>query len=250
MLPLELDNDVIPLISPSPQRFSAKILKHRKCYSKRQFMLEIAFAILPNRTRKFYQEISFSAFNNFHIIQFYFQFPIARKKLWWSLAMLLCVSHSKAENFLRGLLKCHRILWDIYSARPDSIRPNSKKFAINSDNVVSDYNRQSSSTFISSSCPSTASPFSFFSFSVNKLSTQQSNQTLSSRTNWQPHTERANRTIENPLDKRHRTTDCDALTTQIFNNSLKKAIIPLYELRFVYFRHEKEKNAVEAKQSK
>lgn len=54
--------------------------------------------------------------------------------------------------------------------------------------VVSDYNRQSSSTFRASSCPSGAitmeklvSHFHFPSF--NKLSTQKSNQTQSSRTN-------------------------------------------------------------------
>lgn len=63
------------LFRVSPLEPLAKILLRDDDYSKRQFMLEIAFAIFPNRTRIFYQEISFSAFNNFHIIQFYFQFP-------------------------------------------------------------------------------------------------------------------------------------------------------------------------------
>lgn len=124
---LPLDNDVIPLISRSPRRFSAKVLKQRECYSEWQFMLEIAFAIFPNRTRKFYQEISFSAFNNFHIIQFYFQFPIARKKLWMNSAECCCVCRAEKQRISsEGLLKCHRILWDIYSARPDTTRPDSK----------------------------------------------------------------------------------------------------------------------------
>lgn len=46
---------------------------------------------IQNR-RKFYQEISFlvSLLNNFHIIQFYFQFPLgAHKKLWLHSKMLV-----------------------------------------------------------------------------------------------------------------------------------------------------------------
>lgn len=106
------------LFRVSPLEPLAKILLRDDDYSKRQFMLEIAFAIFPNRTRIFYQEISFSAFNNFHIIQFYFQFPFLLVKNYGDVGGLCSgwlVVYSSRSAVRRGLLKCHRILRDIYS---------------------------------------------------------------------------------------------------------------------------------------
>lgn len=68
----ELDNDVIPLIS-NEKSLSAD--DSENIIPSDDLCLKLLLPFSSQIARKFYQEISFSSFNNFHIIQFYFNFP-------------------------------------------------------------------------------------------------------------------------------------------------------------------------------
>lgn len=117
-----LDNDVIPLMSSSSlhhhrlsRRKSSGTDDSENIISHNDLCLKLLSPFSLQIARKFYQEISFSAFNNFHIIQFYFNFPSLVKNYG---KVFLVHKRPKSLSFSlfhRGRLKCHRILCDFYS---------------------------------------------------------------------------------------------------------------------------------------
>lgn len=168
--------------------------------------------------------------------------------------VLLCVSQKKRRRiFLRAVKMSQNFMRNLFCTARQQIRQqkNLPSTAIMQFRIIIDNHQAHLERVRVLARHHHFLPFFGRSF-VNKLSTQQSNQTLIiTEQTRRPHTVRA-KIIENPLYTllRH-NTDCDAVKTQISNNSLEQAIISLDVLRFyIFFYQEKEKNAVEAKQSK
>jgi len=75
---------------------------------------------LTQNRRKFYQEISFAHVQQFSHNSILFSISTARKKLCGTAEEALSrlvVEATSGTNFSRGLLKCHRMLWDIVVVR-------------------------------------------------------------------------------------------------------------------------------------